>query len=370
MGPGHVAIRRRDALLPAIIALCGIIEFAAGGYGWLGAYLLAAGLLVLRRRYPAWMPVAVAATAVAGGLLGGKEAFLDAASWLLPPALACFAAGQYARRVWLGLVGVVAAMAIMYATLVHFAGFNADVLFGLIVYLGPWACGVALGAALKRAAQQAAAAERERLLGERARETGAMAERLRITQDLHDSLAHSLTAMVVQADLANDLLEADPAAARQALGRVSSRGREVLAEANQVIRAARDPGSASTVRTLVDEARALGLEVEIDEPSAEVPPELAGVVTAIVREGLTNALRHSAAQRVRLGCVSDGSELRLHIVNDEHGETSPPVRVSAQGGLGLVGIRERVDASGGVLEIVRQPAFALTVRLPLPNGPA
>ena len=63
MGPGHVAIRRRDALLPAIIALCGIIEFAAGGYGWLGAYLLAAGILVLRRRYPAWMPVAVAATA-------------------------------------------------------------------------------------------------------------------------------------------------------------------------------------------------------------------------------------------------------------------------------------------------------------------
>lgn len=111
------------------------------------------------------MPIAVAGTASASGLLGGRVAFLDAASWLVLPALACFAAGQYAQWVWLGLASVAAAMVMMYLTLVHLVGFSADVLFGLIVYLGPWACGLTLGVALRRAAAQAALAERERGCG-------------------------------------------------------------------------------------------------------------------------------------------------------------------------------------------------------------
>ncbi len=374
MGPDDTTIRWRDALLPAGFAACAVTEFAVAGYGWLGAYLLAAGLLVLRRRYPDWMPIAVAAVAATSALLGGRAAFLDAASWLLPPALACFAAGQYTRRVWLSLGGVVAAMAAMYLTLVHLAGFSADVLFGLIVYLGPWACGVALGVALRRAALQAASAERERLLRERAEETGAIAERLRIAQDLHDNLAHSLTAMVVQADLADDLLDGDPLAAREALDRVRSKGREVLTEAARVIRAARHGEAQNSIRALVGEARSLGLSVDIDEPLSEVPPELLGVATAVVREGLTNALRHCAARRVRLSCVTDAADLTLLLANTDEpepgggapeGRSTGTVPAAAGGGLGLVGIRERVHARGGVVEIAHRPTFALSVRLPL-----
>lgn len=92
------AIGWRDALLPAGFALCAAVEFAMAGHGWFGAYLAAAGVLVARRRYPGWMPIVVATIGAVSGLIGGQVAFLDSASWLLPPALACFAAGQYTRR--------------------------------------------------------------------------------------------------------------------------------------------------------------------------------------------------------------------------------------------------------------------------------
>lgn len=370
------AIGWRDALLPAGFAICAAVEFTVAGHGWFAAYLVAAGILVARRRYPDWMPIAVATIAAVSGLIGGQVAFLDSASWLLPPALACFAAGQYTHRLWVSLGSVVAAMAIMYLTLVRLAGFSADVLFGLIVYLGPWACGVALGAALERAALQAASAERERLLRESAQETGAIAERLRITQDLHDNLAHALTAMVVQADLADDLLDSDPMAARAALTRVRDKGRGLLTEAGRVIRAAREGETQGSIRALVSEARSLGLTVELDEPLSEVPAELVGLAAAIVREGLTNALRHCPTRRVRLACVANATELSLRLVNDGESDTAgrafenrpAPTRPREPAGLGLVGIRERVQARGGVVEITHRPAFTLSVRLPLPGS--
>ncbi len=374
----RTAIRWPDALLPVGFAACAAVEFTAAGYGWLGAYLLAAGVLVLRRRYPVLMPVAVAGLAAASGLLGGREAFLDAASWLLPPALACFAAGQYARRAWLGLTSVVVAMVTMYLTLVHLAGFSADVLFGLIVCLGPWACGLALGVALRRAADQAATAERERVLREFAAEAGAVTERLRIAQDLHDSLAHSLTVMVVQADLADDLLADDPTAARQALSRVRARGREVLVEANRVVRANREgaPPAAShpsaTVDSLIRDAGSLGVRVDVDEPLAEVPAGIAPVVFAVVQEGLTNAARYSPGRHVRFACRLVADDLTLTFVNVGGGEPlggglgggDSVVGVRTSGGLGLVGLGERVAACGGEMRVELEPEFALSVRIP------
>ncbi len=374
MSPHDSSVRWYDTLLPAGFAACAVVEFTAEGYGWIGAYLLAAGVLVVRRRFPDWMPIAVAGIAVVSGLLGGRAAFLDSASWLLPPALACLSAGQYTRRIWLSLASVLAAGTAMYLTLIHLAGFNADVLFGVIVYVGPWACGVAVRAALRRAATQAATLERERLLRERAQVTGAIEERLRIARDLHDTLAHSLTAMVVQADLADDLLEGDLEAAREALARVRSRGRDVLSEANRVIRATHDEETQTSLRVLVGEARSLGLSVEVDEPLCDVPPDLSDLVGAILREGLTNALRYSESQRVRLACGTDSGSLSLRLANEDGAGPKRTrqiggrehVRRAMEGsGLGLIGIRERVEARGGLVEIDPEPAFALSVRLPL-----
>lgn len=132
-----------DYAVPALFLAIALGELAGTRHGppvpFLAAYVLAVAALCWRRTLMALTPVVVALLGAGSAMIGGERSFLDAASWLLPPALACYAAGRYtsARRLWLAVLSVLFAMAVMYASLVRLVGFNADVLFGLIVYLGP-----------------------------------------------------------------------------------------------------------------------------------------------------------------------------------------------------------------------------------------
>ena len=226
--------------------------------------------------------------------------------------------------------------------------------------------------------QAATLAERTREL-EQEREWRARAavveERTRIARELHDIIAHSVSVMVVQAAAAEEVLAREPERAREPLVRIQATGRQSVLELRRllgVLRPEEEHGARSPQPTLrgldalVDEARASGLEVEV-EVEGQVRELSAGVELAayrVVQEALTNVVKHAgraAAQvRIRYGT----GDLGIDVV-DRGGTTQ--VEHARGAGHGLVGMRERVSMYGGHLETgpVGDGGFAVRATLPL-----
>jgi signal transduction histidine kinase len=201
---------------------------------------------------------------------------------------------------------------------------------------------------------------RERaLFAERTREEEARRrvaeERLRIARDLHDSVAHAMATINVQAGAAGHVLERRPEAAGQALAVIRRAGGDVLDELAAMLAVLRDdtqqadrapvPGAAEIPR-LAESTTASGLAVALrmDGPVPAVPGVIGTAAYRVVQESLTNVLRHSRATtaRVRLVADPDGGVL-LEIEDD--GPALP--QATAGTGVGIRGMRERVVSTGG-----------------------
>ena len=383
---GHVltGVHATDAVLPALVAAVGTVELVGGDYRplWasVGSFWLACATLVLRRRYPLAMPPLVTLWFVVAAAAGVEVG--DPASWIVPMTFAAFAAGRYAgwpahiTGHWPGAVSVLAGLAGAYLALDQLTAFSPDLLFGLIGSVLPWLLGRGLRRELDRSASVAAEAERVRLTREQDLQTAASAERERIARELHDVLAHSLSLMVVQSSLAEDLVVRDPEAAVTALRAVQDSGRAALAETGRLLRLIRDdedelglgPGRGlAHLVVLVDELGRSGLHVSLD-----ADPDLAGrlptgvelSVYRIVQEGLTNALKHAPGSPVDVRLRRRHDELQVQVSN---GPPSTRPMVEVAGGHGLVGVRERVALFGGSLShgVTPDGGFQLAATLPV-----
>ncbi|WP_129782726.1 sensor histidine kinase [Promicromonospora panici] len=214
-----------------------------------------------------------------------------------------------------------------------------------------------------RAAARETAAERER--------TAVASERLRIARELHDVLAHSLSAINVQAGVGLHLLEKNPGQAREALSNIRDTSKDALAEVRTVLGIVREGASPpasvtlpddaapltptwdlTALHRLADQARADGLDVvvELGPDVAELPDHIAGVVHRVVQESLTNVRRHApSARRVTLR-VTRGDGITV-VVADDGVLSGGPV----EPGYGLLGMRERVEGAGGTLTAGPRP---------------
>nr|BFF19517.1 hypothetical protein GCM10025730_30380 [Promicromonospora thailandica] len=234
-----------------------------------------------------------------------------------------------------------------------------------------------------QAAARETAAERER--------TAVTSERLRIARELHDVLAHSLSAINVQAGVGLHLLEKHPGQAREALTNIRDTSREALTEVRTVLGIVRDgtpaapdaggprPGwdaaapltptwDRTALDRLVEQARADGLVVTADvAPDLDdLPDHVAGVVHRVVQESLTNVRRHApSARRVTLR-VARADALEVVVTDDGPGPAAPSAP-----GYGLVGMRERVEGAGGTLDVGPRPdgtGWQVRALLPAPRG--
>jgi signal transduction histidine kinase len=231
-----------------------------------------------------------------------------------------------------------------------------------------------------RVAARETAAERER--------TAVASERLRIARELHDVLAHSLSAINVQAGVGLHLLEKNPGQAREALSNIRDTSKDALAEVRTVLGIVREgtsPPASGTLpddaapltptwdltglRRLADQARADGLDVtvELGPDVVDLPDHIAGVVHRVVQESLTNVRRHApSARRVTLR-VARGDGVTVVVADDGvvvgGGEPVEP-------GYGLLGMRERVEGAGGTLTAgPRADGTGWEVRATLPAPP-
>ncbi|MFF0728013.1 sensor histidine kinase [Streptomyces sp. NPDC004134] len=226
-------------------------------------------------------------------------------------------------------------------------------------------------------------------------------ERLRIAQDLHDLLAHSITLIGVQTSVAAHLLVADPgrldrAALADALDGIAGTCRDSRAELRttlQVLRGGdavdgtRPPPGLAGLDDLAAAARSGGAEVRLDVADAarDVPRGVGAAAYRIVQQSLTNAVQHAgSAVHVRVAVTYDegAGELRIAVVDDgpAHPAKAPAAPPAAAGagpgarpGYGIVGMRERARSVGGTLQAARRTdaaGFAVTAVLPCaPAGP-
>lgn len=241
--------------------------------------------------------------------------------------------------------------------------------FGGAYYFGDRSYSAALSRAVLE--QRTRELEREREL------TAAQAvalDRVRIARELHDVVAHHVSAMGVQAGAARAVLERDPDAARSALRGVEASARSALQELRQLLETLRTAGSEaegdSTVRLsalpdLIAHANDNGMPTTVTVVGDPVElPELVQVnLYRIAQEALTNARRHGgpdAAADVRLRYGDDAVE--LEVSNTGRAAVTP-----MRPGLGLVGMRERAIASGGMLEVGPRArgGYVVRVRVPL-----
>jgi len=202
------------------------------------------------------------------------------------------------------------------------------------------------------------------------------AERTRIARELHDVVAHQLSAIAVQAGSARVAGARDPAVALEAVAVVERTAREALVELNHLVgMLRRDPDdrldrgpqpTLADVPALVERAGHGGLPVELtwDGERTALPASIELAVYRIVQEGLTNVLRHAggAPTRVRVHVRPDTVTVS---VEDDGG--TPLTPQPAGGGRGLRGLAERVALFGGSLEAAPRPAggFRLAARIPV-----
>ncbi|MGO8860405.1 MAG: sensor histidine kinase [Acidimicrobiales bacterium] len=205
----------------------------------------------------------------------------------------------------------------------------------------------------------------------------AATERARIAREMHDVVSHNIQVMVTLADAAAIAQRADPQRAAETMAEVSGTGRQALSDMRRMLGLLREgaegsagaeaggrdrlhsdalapqPGLAE-LGALVERVRSTGLEVRVEssgEPFA-LSPAAGLTVYRIVQESLTNALKHAAsAHSVRVSLSFDDPEVKVLITDD--GRSSSPPRAEAPpasgSGHGLVGMRERAAAFGGML---------------------
>ncbi len=201
--------------------------------------------------------------------------------------------------------------------------------------------------------------KRNRSLAEAHLELKALAveqERARFARDLHDLLGHSLTVITVKSELARRVMDSDPRRAAAEVADIERLSREALADVRATVAGYRGVTLAAEISSARAALDAAGVVADLPGAVDEVPGERRELFGWVLREGVTNVIRHSDAQRVRVAV----SARSVEIVDDGH--PGP----NGHEGSGLTGLRERLDQVGGRLDAgpVEDGGFRLYAEVP------
>jgi two-component system, NarL family, sensor histidine kinase DesK len=194
-------------------------------------------------------------------------------------------------------------------------------------------------------------------------------ERDRIARDLHDILGHSLTVIALKSELARRLIPTDPDRAASEIGDVERVARESLASVRETVSGYRQPTLALELVGARTALAAAGIEGRVEPAPDGLPPAVDAVLAWAVREGVTNVVRHSGAERAEIRVERSASAAEVEVIDDGYppasGQTSDgsPAR---NDGTGLAGLRERVTGIGGRIEAAPLPERGFRLRVTVP----
>ena len=360
-----ISLLREPALpehgIPGLLALAGF----AAGYTWLMwphpvsrdartrsrsriSYLLFGVLSMLTIVFsliygPAWLWLLIGISAMAGVLLPMRSAFVAVLLLtLFPLLLTLVIRGGIAEVDWWWLI----------ALLLLIRGIGLDMI------------GVTrMGSAIRELHN--ARKELARL--------AVIEERLRLSRDLHDLLGQTLSVITLKSELASGCVTADPARCTQELAEIERVSRQMLREVRRTVAGYRQPTLANELDGAQQLLEAAGVASVVEQTLGYLPPAVDAILAWVVREGVTNVVRHSRARQclIRLSCeqdmacaevLNDDERQEDHAINREDGQESH--------GQGLSGLRERVNALGGSMEagwltLSGKAHFRLRVAVPL-----
>jgi two-component system sensor histidine kinase DesK len=245
--------------------------------------------------------------------------------------------GQVARSAAI-ITGVVAVLAIEWMAL-----WPPDTL--------PWVIGIAcllVGTGTTFSARQQIALAR----------ANRVAERERIARDMHDILGHTLSVVILKSELAGRLLEHDPQRAQAEIGDVERISRKALADVREAISGYRAGDLKEELERAKSTLETAGIAVDGRWDDFGMPAAHERALALVVREAVTNVVRHAHAKNCRLTLERSNGAYRLEVRDDGRGG-------SHREGLGMRGIRERVAALGGTASWSGQAGTELTVAVPV-----
>jgi two-component system sensor histidine kinase DesK len=249
-----------------------------------------------------------------------------------------------------------AAAAIAAATLIGAAE-------GLLLHQTAWSWGImsfltaSIGLGNLIGAVQSRANRRLSLAQDQIEHLAQVAERERIARDLHDVLGHTLSVVVLKSELAGKLVGSDGERARQEIGEVEQIARQALSEVREAIRGYRAEGIGIEIARARRTLGAAGVSLDCRGEGVRLDPAHESVLSLVLREAVTNILRHAGASRCRLELTADQGRTLLHVEDDGRGAIGHE-------GNGLRGMRERIEALGGRLEIDSRHGTRLTAEIP------
>ncbi len=324
--------------------------------------------LLLRRRFP---------LVVLGAVLGASvatELSLD----VFPAfalALALYTVASHSERRVAAVAGVTT-LAVLAAMPIRVGNHgDRDSFFHLVIFAAAaWILGDNLRT--KRAYYRELEERAERLEREQ-EERAALAaadEQARIARELHDVIAHSVSVMVVQAAAASEVFDRQPERARESLRSIEESGRSAMTELRRLLGVVRtgekgarapQPGL-ETLETLAEQVRSTGLavELELNGDLSDLPAGVDLSAFRIVQEALTNTLKHAQATRVDVVVRRKASGLEIEVSDDGGG---PPAE-NGSDGHGLIGMSQRAELLGGVVEAGAGASGGFTVKASFPLG--
>jgi signal transduction histidine kinase len=362
-----------------ILLAVGLIAAVEGPALWNASALLtvaaigAAVAIVLRRRHP----VGALSLAVTEDVFLVAAGYDDrAASAFIAVLVVLYTLGVHGppRR-------ALVATAVAFVTLeivVVAAGQPEGVVAVAVWTVAVWAAGRVEGASRRQAERLEDTAARLARERDALARLAAIDERSRIARDLHDSVAHTVSVIVLQAGAAEQVLASAPDKARAAARAVEAKGREALGELRELLCVLHDDEEAtprapqpslSGLDTLIAEVAHTGLPVELHvqgKPST-LPVGVDVSAYRIIQEALTNALRHAGPvpTTVTLDYMPDA--VTVEILDHGNGILQRP---ADNPGHGLIGMRERVALYHGELQTGPRPdaGYMVRARLPLPHN--
>ncbi|GHD98211.1 sensor histidine kinase [Streptomyces alanosinicus] len=290
------------------------------------------------------------------GLLTTGLALGYGGTWLMFFPLLGLATGATLRGPWLGRTGILLAV---YAAVVSGVRDNwGDATnIGYATFLSSMVTAAILG--LSEAVRELRAAREE--LARRAVEK----ERLRFSRDLHDLLGHTLSVIVVKSEAARRLAPRDMDAALGQIADIESVGRQALTEIREAVTGYREGSLATELTRARSALSAASVEPVVRQSGTPLEPQTEALLGWVVREAVTNVVRHSDAGRCEITVESGAERVRLTVT--DNGSGKPVIRPEPGiGGTGLKGLTERLAAAGGSLTVGPSPRGGFTVTAELP----
>lgn len=181
-------------------------------------------------------------------------------------------------------------------------------------------------------------------------------ERNRIARDMHDTLGHRLTSLIMQLEMGKQYLDSDPCRVYDILERCAQGAREALADTRGALKALKGKeyhGIKSIGEMVENFRRDTGVKIEANLPPLDLTPDESKVLYRVIQESMTNAVRHGKADRIRINLQAEGDMLKFSIHDDGVGG-------EYKEGFGISNMRRRVEELGGTLRIDSGSGFTVT----------